>query len=659
MAGKLLVSRMRCLCSHRWRTPARRCLGRARPQRRRCLRVAGATVPGWALALLVPLCTEHLGAQEKPNQGFHLIKRSHVIGWFDSPNDYKQYDVDVLVQDMDVFDELDIPRWRAFVNRRHAEGKIVCGELRPLTHLGRTREFVRNHAGLESAACRDLELRPIPIPWISEQHAFQGRIPPLYCSNNPVYRGFLRQQIYMLCEIGVDAVMVDDGGGAYFAFGRGGCFCPYCRKAFREYLKQRFSPDELRERGISDVENLDYREWVLKHIPDKESYRRQRRDIPFAREFEDFLLRSDVSLFESLQRMASRLSGRHIPFGWDHVDIAGRRAVYYHLWDVFYPEINYQRFAVDGRGCDERLPPAVVMVDKLADALGKRHTPTPAPRSWTAIRRGNMTGLLQQWIALSYANGGPMRYPRKGWCTEGDPWYYPPKEEFEPLYDFVRKHRRLLDGYEAVEQVGVVFTQSQGGAGAPYYTPLKYVCERLVQQSVSFGFAVAGDELLANRLSEDEADRFAVVLVPQPIRLVGRQREIVARWKAEGKAVGVNVGDDVAELLRDRVKPLVRVDPQEKVWVFVREKPDDTASPIVCHVIASEYDPATNRTKRQSDVEVWLSSDWLGGDGRGPKEIVYHAPGERSCPVPVTREPGGLLITIPTVDLWGILEITR
>lgn len=618
------------------------------------------TRPAWLLALLaiwLGFGDRPLHADDPPPTGRSIFQRSHVAAWFDGPEDHRKYNVDVMVQDMDLVEESEVPKWRAFVAARHAEGKLVCGELRPLTHMGRTMEYVMNDPGLQQAVCLNIEQQPIPIGWITGDHTYQGKQPNFYCSNHPAYRAYLRQQVFFLTETGVDAIMVDDGGGTFFVYGHGGCFCDYCMKAFRVYLQERLTPQQLEGGGIDDLEAFDYRKVVVRHANDNASYKKVRGGIPWDKEFRDFLVDSDVALFDSLQRMASRLSGRHIPFGWDNVDFGGSRAPYYPIWDVFYSEITYQHFAVNGRGPDEQFPPSIVMLDKLADALGKWYIPTPAPRSWATIRDKNLTGLLRQWIAFSYANGSAVRYPRKGWCFTGEPWYFPPQDEFEPIYDFVRRRRELFDDYEAVEQVGVLFTQTRGAGGVAYYSPLKYVCASLVEQNVPFGFAVAGDELLADRLRGDEADPFELMLIPEPIRLISGQQEIVDRWKAEKKALAVTRGDDVAALLGGRVEPLVAVEDTSRVWLFPRTKQIDVSAPVICHLVNASYDPQENRPTLQKDVKVRLHSRLVGG--AGTRHAVYHTLGKEPQWLDFTVGKDGLQVTVPEIELWGILQVER
>ncbi len=586
-----------------------------------------------------------------------MLKPSLVAAWFDGPEDYKHYDVDLMVQDMDLVDEREIPRWKAFVERMHEQGKLVFAEMRPLTHLGKQQEYLMSDPGMQQAVCVDFNLNPIEIPWMLGR-AYRGRPVYFYCSNHPRYRAYLRQQIYMYVAVGVDGIMVDDGGGAQFAFPYGGCFCEYCRARFRDYLAAKYTPAELAKLGVRDLQTFDYRNIVLRYADDRKSFRFAvaAGEIPLAEDYEEFLRRSDAELFHSLHDMADKLGGRHLPMGWDNVDLGGNYSLYYGTLDIFYSEINYQRFAPNGRGPDETLPGGIVLGNKLADALGMWFTPTPAPSSWTAIKTRNLTGLLQQWIALTYAHGGALRYPRKGWCFgETSRWYYPPKEEFEPLYAFVRKHRELFDGYEAAPQVGVLYTQNRQRIGNGYYRPLRHVVNALADANIPFALLIAGDEWLPNRLKSGEADRYELVVAPEPQRLVDGQQEIVEGWKREGRAVAVRAGEDVSALLAGRIEPYVSAARSADVWLVPRRNADNARAPVVCHLVNRRYDARENGVVPQRDLDVRLRKVlWNGAPVR---TIRYYSIGRPPRELPFDLLEDGLRVRVPELALWGVLRI--
>ncbi len=593
-------------------------------------------------------------AREKADREL-IFKRSHIAAWMDEPDSYKMCEVDVLIQDMSMVSDADAERWGRFIEKMHDEGKLVCAEMRPATHMNELLEYVMTDDSLQAAACIDIQGKPIEVPWMVG-HIYKGRTPVFLCSNQPRYRQFLRDQVRYFMKAGADGIMVDDGGGAFFAFGRGGCFCSYCMESFREYLGGKYSTDQLKQNGIDDLNLFDYRQFILQREGGARIYqnRWERAKMPFSGDFHDFLVHSDVELFRGLQKLSCDLAGKHIPMGWDNVDFGGLRAGYYPFWDVFYSEINYQHFGVDGRIPDTEFSPGIIMLDKFSDAMGKWYIPTPAPRSWEAIMRNDVESLLRLWVVFSYANGSALRYPRKGWIfSKETPWYFPPKKDFEPLYTFIRRHRELFDDYEAVEQVGVLFSQNRGGGASRYYTPLKHVCASLVELNMPFGMAVAGDELLADRLKGDEAEQFELMLIPEPIRLIDGQQEIVNRWKERSAAISIKREDDVAKKIGDRIKPLVAVEDDSGVWLFPRYVPDNLDAPIICHVVNPHFDARQDIALPQTNVPVRMLRR-LFGDRRISK-VTYYTPESEPRTLAHVTEADNVHVTIPRVDVWGIL----
>jgi len=639
------------------RSRCRRAFPKLRQVRRRATR--GLVLVDFAICFALLLLSASPTCADEKVKHKSIFKRSYIAAWMDEPDSYKMCDVDVLVQDMSMVSDADAKRWGRFIDKMHEQGKLVCAEMRPATHMNELLEYVMTNDSLQAAACVDLHGKPIEVSWMVG-HIYQGRTPVFLCSNQPRYRQFLRDQVRYFIAAGVDGIMVDDGGGSFFARGRGGCFCAYCMEGFRAYLGERYTAEQLKQQGVDDLDSFDYRQFVLRQEEGGRSYRnpRERQKIPFNRDFNDFLLHSDVELFRELHKISCELAGKHIPMGWDNVDFGGDRAGYYPFWDVFYSEINYRNFGVDGRIPGTEFSPGIVMLDKFADAMGKWYIPTPGPRAWEAVMRNDVESLLRLWVAFSYANGSALRYPRKGWIFSTEtPWYFPPKEDFEPLYAFIRGHRELFDDYEAVQQVGVLFAQSRQGGGGSYYRPLRHVCANLVELNVPFGMAVAGDELLANRLQGDEAERFEVMLIPEPIRLIDGQQEIVARWKQRGAAISVKREDDVATKIKDRVKPLVAVEDDSGVWLFPRHIPGEPDSPVVCHVVNPHFDAKQDVAIPRTDVPVRLRSGLLGNRRVG--KVTYHAPASKPRTLEHRIEGACVHLTIPRVELWGVLSIEK
>ncbi len=599
------------------------------------------------------------------------IPKSFVIGSLGDYNGTLDYDADVYVTDLNIVDELEIAKWKSVSDELHKKGKLFYATLKALTPLGKNFEYLMDDPGIQQAVCLDVNLNSIKTPWMINL-GYKDTPIRLFCGNNPRFRAYLRHQVYLISQVGVDGIMVDDFTGSPMSYGLGGCFCEYCMAGFRQYLKGKYSAEELKNFGVQNIETFNYRDVVLKHADDLNSMRiaRENGEIPLDDDFRFFLYESDANLFASLKEMACRLSGHYVEMGWDNVSFQPSRAIYYDFLDLYYPEIVYQIMGVDpvfsltpsstkealirlnNEKGDEKLPPEIIYLYKFSDATNKWFVPMPEPRSWSAIRIKNMTGLLKLWISFSYANGANFNYPTKGWCFgPTSRWYYPPKDEFEPVYNFIRNNRSLFDNYKAVEQIGVLYSHSSS------LRPLKYVCGQLVNMSIPFGMPVAGDNWLINRLNEKDIDRYDALLIPEPLNISNDQKEIVEKWKQNKKVIEVKEGDDIAKILENRVDPLISLESNNKIWLFPRYNTEDNKAPLVCHLVNYDYDGEKNKNNPQQNIQFQINKKLL--NGLRVKDISFYSMDQSPLKISFTENGEYINVTIPEVDLWGILKIEK
>ena len=595
------------------------------------------------------------------------IPKSLIAIWYNDLSQRDKYDVDMAIQVMDMYDERDIPKWRDVVDEYHAQGKLCYAPLRPLTHIGKTFEYVMSDPGLQEALCKDVSLNSMIIPWMKGR-GYKDVPVRMYCGNNPRFQAYLRHQVYLISETGIDGIMVDDFTGTPLAFNNGGCFCEYCMAGFREFLKEKYTTAELADLGIDDIESYDYRQVVLRYADDLASLQLARKEgeVPLDHDFRDFLYKSDADLFASLKSMACRLSGRYIEMGWDNVNFAWTRAMYYDYQDCYYTECghvslglgkfgNLQREYSWEQDTDQQLHPEMLWTYKFADETGKWFAPTPSPPSWSAFKIKKMEHLLASWVAFSYANGANFRYPRIGWCFgETSRWFYPDKEVYEPVYSLVRENRGLFDHYEAMEQVGVLFTQKGLAKGG---RAIKYACGQLADMNIPFGMPVAGDDWLVNRISVEDIDRFDLMLVPEPTLLDPEQQRILEEWGKKKELIHVNEGDDLKTPLEDAIEPLLSLETDHPVWLFPRHIPGDRKAPLVCHLINQEFQARQDQFVLQEDLKVRLGNDILEG-GR-VKAVNYFTPGNKPVALDFRAEGDNTYIEVPELDIWGVLKIEK
>ncbi len=190
----------------------------------------------------------------------------------------------------------------AYVEQLHRHGIKVASNF---PTMQASASVVGSETNLEDFACRDIHGNPVRALWI------QPDPPYLPCHNNPHWQEFMKERIKEHIDGGVDAVHFDEiegiGGHLYVAG-----FCEYCMQAFRNYLAERFSPDELLEKfGITDISTFDYRKYLIQHgasTPAGDP------NVALRREFVYFQLKSRKEQIRELITFAREYAGRDIAF---------------------------------------------------------------------------------------------------------------------------------------------------------------------------------------------------------------------------------------------------------------------------------------------------------------------------------------------------------
>jgi dienelactone hydrolase len=143
-------------------------------------------------------------------------------------------------------------------------------------------------------------------PRVSNNYSIGGMKEYHACLTNTHWRSVLKAWTKRGIERGVDGFMIN-----YFY--RGNCLCEHCRAGFKQHLKERFTPEQLREKfGIADLAKHEFTEIVGWHDP-KES-------TPLRREMLRFSQISTKRAFDEVFVQYGRSLKPDLIVGqWDHL----------------------------------------------------------------------------------------------------------------------------------------------------------------------------------------------------------------------------------------------------------------------------------------------------------------------------------------------------
>jgi len=563
------------------------------------------------------------------------IRHSDVVFMYDDPKLYAAYGCTVLgwAGDADA----------QHIDQAHARGvRLFSTSVGFLTEFQRVVDFDPNFL---EAACRNLAGEPFVVPWLWD-HKYKGQRAWWWCTNSPLYRRYLQQRLVEVMRAGPDGLHIDDYRGTSGAVTwLPACFCPHCMAGFREYLGKAVPREKLAALGIKDLDAFDYRKFLLDRGVTLERYNNDRTKLPLAAEFLDFQVRASTAFVAEYRHKAEELRGRPLALcvnsGLDDPQAL-----------AITPQLSYFCSEVEHQAASRAMPLHPVYVYKLADGLDRPVAATAGGGDWAYIAEHKLPGLVRLWIALAYAHGQNFMPPHRQWCytrSKGTHWYAGPTEEFVWLYQFVRDNARLLDGYEAVASLALVYDNA---ARRRWQGDIQPVATALAQRNMPFSVVVAGDDWLDYRLDSRRLDQFRAVIVSKDFGQHGGRCEPIEKCRAEGRLL---VWPDDARLERLVGRP-VEVEGSQQVMVVVRAAAN-ARGPLAIHLVSRDYDRTQDRMLPQSAFSVRLRQDLF--PGRKFTQALLHAPRSQPLRLEVRSDAGHTVIRVPRLDLWAIVELSE
>jgi acetyl esterase/lipase len=264
------------------------------------------------------------------------------------------------------------------------------------------------------------------------------------CLNNPHWRTVLKAWAKRGIERGVDGFMIN-----YFY--RHNCVCDHCQRGFREYLRERFTPQELKEQfAIANLENHRFSEIVGWHNPQEST--------PLRREMLRWSQLSTKAAFDDVFVHYARSLKPDLILGqWNHLgnfqQISGdeRTMLPAELWGR---DETYLWYSTGGTACYTDLRNGYLGEGTL-QARYIRGAFDDKPYTLGKYEQTR----IRVTIAELAANGGvPMGF----YCRHTDP---EARAIFTRYYGFLHDHDRLFRGNRSSAEFLLLYPRSRVHAG--------------------------------------------------------------------------------------------------------------------------------------------------------------------------------------------------
>lgn len=567
------------------------------------------------------------------DQHAQTIRRSDVVFMYDNPKMYRPYGATVL-------------GWAGWPKQQHIREAHANGVRQFSCSVGlltESRRVIDFSEDFLDAACRDFDGKPFVTPWLWDQkHKYNGHPSYWWCTNSPLYQRYVFSRIEEVMKSEPDGLHIDDyrGTSGSVTWLAGG-FCRHCMSAFRDYLATNVSKDELKAAGVTDLNRFDYRQFLIDRGVTKDDYRKRRNKLPLADAFYDFQVKAANRFAIECRKRAEAVRGKPVSFSVNSGLSSPHALVIARELSHFCCEVKHQAATL-------KPPTHPVYIYKLADGLNRHVASTASGHDWALVKEQSRPGLVRTWIAMSYAFGHTLMAPHRQWCytkEKGTHWHESDPADYAPLYRFVRRHARLLDDYEAVAQVAVVYSAADQRR---YRGSIEKICATLAERNIPFTVVIAGDDWVDYRLNSKQLSAFKAVIVPKDVHLGDAQQKLIDKVAKQKRLVVWPDDNRLSELVG---KPIA-VEGSQHIWAVARLKRSDDALPVV-HLLNRQYNSQNDSMTPQTNVVIRLRRDLFGG--RQVAVATLHTP-QSSDRLNVSADEHYVTIKAPMRRHWGLIE---
>lgn len=466
----------------------------------------------------------------------------------------------------------------------------------------------------------DFEGNPIVVGHIASA-------PNIACYNGSTYINGVLEQIKISMENGVIALQHDDWVGNISLYNDSyGCFCEDCLKKFNEYIKEKYSVDEIKAFGIDDINNFNYRTYLQTKFSFKtnQDYKSNRSKVSLDKVFKDFQYNSSFKYFMLLKEKAKEYSGgKDIPLNGN----MGHMPIWYdkELFKIGYAFFNEALGETD----EEEYQDIADLITGTNFVIGTGKTYTISPRT---SRVALETEINRRAAAVSYALGNYFLVPWDVWLSRQPQRAYGTTEQYGDLFSFIRQYPELFDKHEAKSKVAIAVQWSEL-SDANMRKTFKDLSYKLFQSGVSYKVVVANNEEPTIKFNNESFDGINEIITIHSLdKFSNENKQFI-----EKSGINITSIDKVSDAMLNNYSR-VKVSGGSDLYATIRET---SMGEKAVHIINYKAEKAKNVVVNIKDL--------------GSRDVILYRPGFN----PTILRAINNNVTIPLVDEWAIIKISN
>jgi hypothetical protein len=344
----------------------------------------------------------------------------------------------------------------------------------------------------------------------------------------PIWKEYMINLAKKAVDDGVDILCIDGWTFNYDVISKGGDFSANSLSGFREYLKNKYSQEQLQGFGISDISTFDYRKFKKSNATD-----------PLMVDFEDFQLRSAKVFWEDIIRETRKYAeeqGKTVLFTVN-VNIDS--------WEMVpgLPIAN----SVDGFMSEYRfqLPPYnnTITEFKIFRSMGKPVILIPnAGASAEFLQRTDLAEIMKIYTAEAYASG-EFVYPPYSILASGPAgwqFYNADMNKLYPYYDFIAGNKAIYENLTSAADIAVLYSYAslKDKRNDNAYKNFYGISNLLLDAHRQYDVLFAGDTVwMADSLTMEQLNQYQAIILPNVGDISDRQLGLIIDYVKQGGKV--------------------------------------------------------------------------------------------------------------------------
>lgn len=476
----------------------------------------------------------------------------------------------------------------------------------------------------------------------------------------PLFTEFLKYQVDRMTMAPVSHMMFDSQTSATRTLHwKGGDFSIPSMDAFREYMRNKYTTQELTNKGIANIDNFNYRQFLLNAGIDLQTYKnragRINGDIPL---YEDFVYFQRQALNDVMEEVFDYVDTKRpgIPIGAT-TNLVEPRGF------IFSDRLTYLAGEFPHDSDPNASPPTqMVLHYKLAEDLDKTLIFFPYPDAFNDLQNRNAPRQSRGWIAQSYAMGSIFTIPGKVWTNNANGNWDMGHENHADLYTFVKDHSELFDDYEALSNVALTYSVyasllegGMNGSGTSRAT-----LDALIRDNISFDMKIFGDPDRPLMPSNDELNAYDVIVQDNDKQyFTNAQNQLLDAQGATVVDYNANNLGNIRSQLSWKLDVLQNGAVNNGIIsTLPRVSTVDPSAPYVIHLINRDYDQSVDNAKTHNNVSVKIPTNMFDNTITG---VHLHIPGQASVTLGMNTDvEGEITVNLGTFSsCWGLIELTH